>query len=290
MLALKGELHNFLASDKLILTGFLYNQNKRDRAILYLHGMGSTMLGGPLQAMCSAAISSKAALFTFNNRGAGTLTRFKRINGKKTESVNTGTACERFEDCIYDIEGAIRFLKSKGYSQIILVGHSTGCQKAAYYQSLKKDKRVKAIILLAPCDDMGVAKREWGKQYNWLISFCKKRTKQGKGDIPLVDDARTESFSPKRILSAMSIQGREANIFNYDKPIKIINKLKLPILAILGKKEQYAVIPPSKMLSMIAKEFRNTLSSAVLIPGNHNFIGGEKELENAIVNWLKKIK
>ena len=126
MIALKGELVNFLSSDKLILSGFLYNAKTTNTAIVYIHGMTSTMLGGPFQAMCNAAKKSKTAFFTINNRGAGTLTRFKRLKGKKAVSVNIGTACERFEECIYDIEGAIHFLKARGYSKIILVGHSTG--------------------------------------------------------------------------------------------------------------------------------------------------------------------
>ena len=39
----------------------------------------------------------------------------------------------KFTDCLLDIEGAINYAKEKGYKDIILEGHSYGCNKVIYY-------------------------------------------------------------------------------------------------------------------------------------------------------------
>ena len=39
-----------------------------------------------------------------------------------------------------------------GYDEIILEGHSYGCNKVVYYYTKKKDEIIKKIVLLAPRD------------------------------------------------------------------------------------------------------------------------------------------
>ena len=63
-----------------------------------------------------------------------------------------GGCYEKFTDSILDIEGAISYVKKIGYDEIILEGHSYGCNKVAYYCSKNKDEAIKEIVLLAPCD------------------------------------------------------------------------------------------------------------------------------------------
>lgn len=63
-----------------------------------------------------------------------------------------GGCYEKFKDCLLDIEGAITYAKNKKYTEIILEGHSYGCNKVLYYYDKKRDTSIKKIILLAPCD------------------------------------------------------------------------------------------------------------------------------------------
>ncbi len=286
MRQIQGELCNFTASDKILLTGFLYNPSHSKKAMIYLHGMGSSMIGGPIWAACAAAKKARWAVLTFNNRGTGLVMGFKKQNGKY---LTAGTACERFEDCILDIEGAIRYLKKRDFKKIILIGHSTGCQKAVFYSSKKINRTVRGLVLLAPCDDLNISKKEAGSMHPWIMRYCKFKIWCGQGNTPIWNE-KVKFFSPRRILGAWSDHGIEANLFNYKKPILVIRRIRIPILSVLGKDEQYAVIPPATMLELLRKEYKNKKSSTALVPGAHNFKGGEKELTQVIANWLKKIK
>ena len=48
-----------------------------------------------------------------------------------------GCAYERIRDCVLDIDGAVRELRRRGYRDITLIGHSTGANKIAVYDSLQ---------------------------------------------------------------------------------------------------------------------------------------------------------
>ncbi|HLD04576.1 MAG TPA: DUF1749 domain-containing protein [Candidatus Nanoarchaeia archaeon] len=283
-----GELCNFTASDGILLTGFLYNPTHSKKGIIYLHGLGSSMVGGPIWSLYAIAKKARIALLTFNNRGMGLVNGFKKVNGKR---LLAGASCERFVDCIKDVDGAIQYMKKQGFRKVVLLGHGTGCQKTAYYLLKKKNKLVKGLILLAPVDDLNCDKKLYKKRYAILVKLCKNRVKKGKGNFPLLDPRFKPSkwYSPNRLLSVISESGVEANLFNYAKPLKVIRKIHLPILAIFGKKEEYAAIPPKDMLRMIKKEFKNKNSNTKLTPGTNNFKGGEKELVKVMVDWLKKV-
>ena len=62
------------------------------------------------------------------NRGFGTL-------GIRTRFGNSSAAVD-FEQIAFDIRNGIRFLKGKGHTKIILIGHSGGGPSTSYYQAL----------------------------------------------------------------------------------------------------------------------------------------------------------
>ncbi len=51
-----------------------------------------------------------------------------------------------------------RYCKKLGYKNIILMGHSMGCNKVIYYLSKHKVKELKGIILVSPPDFAGMEK------------------------------------------------------------------------------------------------------------------------------------
>ncbi|KKS84986.1 MAG: hypothetical protein UV59_C0012G0079 [Candidatus Gottesmanbacteria bacterium GW2011_GWA1_43_11] len=54
---------------------------------------------------------------------------------------------------MFDIDAGISFLINQGFSEIILIGHSTGANKVCYYAGSRKDPRVSAIVLASPVSD-----------------------------------------------------------------------------------------------------------------------------------------
>src|SRR5258708_1138155 len=113
---------------KVHLNGLWFGPKRPKRAVLWVHGLGSSTFSK--LSIFDNLIDKSTAVLPFNNRGhdkvSSTSTgRSKRIRG--------GAAHEVFTECVDDIEGAINFAKKNGVKEIYLAGHSTGCQKSAYW-------------------------------------------------------------------------------------------------------------------------------------------------------------
>lgn len=85
---------------------------------------------------------------TFNNKGRDFITELI----KDDDFTLIGGSLERFQDSLFDIQGTIDYVKKLGYKNIILEGHSYGCNKVLYYYNKIEDNSIKKIVLLAPCD------------------------------------------------------------------------------------------------------------------------------------------
>ena len=195
---IEGRLVTFLAGDGLVLHGFLAEKGRPGRCIVYVHGMSGNFYHSVL-AKVLARKASKAGYSTFmmNTRGHDWMARGSAFSGRKIKRVTIGTAVERFEDCVRDIDGALRFLKKRGYSEFVLAGHSTGCQKILYYQYKRKARGVKALIHLAPEDDYNLNKRDLKKRWDRLVRKSRALSRSGKGYRYTAScRSRQEGFSP----------------------------------------------------------------------------------------------
>mgnify|MGYP001604750315 CR=1 FL=1 len=122
----------FESTDKLLLPGMLFEPDSKTKKVaINLHGNGSSSVFYNFERTDSFAKElnkQNISFFTFNNRGAHYIKKLK-INNEEKEEIKIGTAFELIKDCIKDIDGAIELLKSLGYEEFYLIGHSTGANK-----------------------------------------------------------------------------------------------------------------------------------------------------------------
>ena len=63
---------------------------------------------------------------------------------------------ELIKECILDIEGAIKFLKTLGYKIFYLAGASTGANKIVVYHYYRRKNLVTKYILIGGGDDVSI--------------------------------------------------------------------------------------------------------------------------------------
>lgn len=284
-------IFSFKTSDGLNLYGGLIEAKKSQKKdkkasetiVVHVHGMTDFFYDGRLvETVAQAANVTGHDFFAFNNRGMGSIS----LIGKQF----LGTSLERFEDCIKDISGAISTLQELGYRKFILTGHSTGCQKIAYYAAGVKGNFIESLVFMSPADDMAMQKKLLGKKFEKYCKEAEVLVKNHKGDMILPQEFKTAMFSAKRFYHLFKSNSIEGNIFHYEKPITITKKINKPILAVFGEKEQYAIIPPGKMLEKIAVTFTNKKSKTVIIPNaDHSFHGEEKPLYFALRKFFTSL-
>ena len=135
-----GRLLRFDATDGAPLAGLLFEPRRRtSRVVIFLHGTGGSSVfeSKRTNALAAAFAREGIAYFPFNNRGAHLVRRLGRDLG--------GMAFEKIRDCVFDIDGAVRELWRRGYRDITLVGHSTGANKIAVYDSLQAAQSREAL-------------------------------------------------------------------------------------------------------------------------------------------------
>lgn len=147
---MKQQLVRINSIDNIEMVGLLYEPNeKSNKIVIHVHGLcGNFYENRFLDTLAQTYTNKGISFLTFNNRGTNYISEL--FKGNDFEVI--GGCYEKFTDSLLDIAGAINYVKKLGYEEIILEGHSYGCNKVAYYYFKKKDEVIKEIVLLAPCD------------------------------------------------------------------------------------------------------------------------------------------
>ena len=106
--------------DKLILHGL--HAKGSNSVVIFIHGTGSNFYEEPfIEVFLDEFPKLGIGVITANNRGSGVI-------GQSWQPC--GSALEKFEDCVIDIEEWTQFAMKQGYENIFLAGHSLGTEKA----------------------------------------------------------------------------------------------------------------------------------------------------------------
>jgi len=231
------------------------------------------------------------SVLSTNNRGAGVYDAYQK----------SGAAVEKFEDCIIDIDAWIEFTLSRGFDKIVLSGHSLGAEKVVYYMRNRKYKdKVNGILLLAPADSYGSHRILNGKDNMKIRKNVEKLLNEsndiiayGNGDVFLNRYAygSHDGIMPKSADSFVNFLGKDSKVleglpFHLNK-LDNFKKIKIPILAIIGDKEEYTAIPIKEALSLLKKE-NNMAQTFQIKDCNHDFEGKEEELTKLVHNFIKE--
>lgn len=274
---------------KFILNGLWFGPKKPKRAIIWLHGLTSSAFSK--LDIVEKLTDRQTAVMTFNNRGHSNVARIARTSGKNT--LIGGGAFEKFEDCVDDIQGAVSTARRQGAREIYLVGHSTGCQKAAYW-AYKKGSGIRGIVHLAPMSDYAGAVKKYGMAR--LASLVRSaRVMQKKGRTKQFVHAKfweDEPNTPQRFISLYTSDSVEQSIFSYfdeTKPSRIFRAIKTPQLVLFAEHDEYADRPVEKMFAWFAKNTGSTYFRAGIVPNvGHSFRGGEKRAAHLIAKWISR--
>ncbi|MDR3424082.1 MAG: alpha/beta fold hydrolase [Alphaproteobacteria bacterium] len=278
----------FNTKDGLELHGHLYEPARRtEKIIIHIHGLiGNFYENLFVDAIAREAVENGWALLSFNNRGAGIVTDFVKKRASICAYERIGGSVERFEDSFFDIDAAIRFAVRRGYREITLQGHSLGCQKAVYYCSKAKSKKVRGIIFLAPVDDVACAKTFLGKRIKASLKIAQQLA-QSKKQVRL--PAYMEFYplmSAARFLDIASPESLAGSLLDYNGSMKLLRSLQVPVLAIFCEKDQYQ--PDSVRALDVLKATLPRCETKLISGGGHLFPKKEKILAKTVSTWLKE--
>lgn len=285
--------------DRLRLQGVYYEPEEKHTCVLFIHGMSGNFIENYFGHIVGKHLSSKGLAFIYaHNRGYNHINdiatqEVKDDGGYKT--VRNGASFERFKECIYDIDGWIKKCEELGYKNIILVGHSLGCNKVIYYLNKKIPKSIKGLILASPPDMVGLVKKpDYQSNYEELLKEAKKNLKNGKPQKILSTKIWDWYYLSSQTFLDLFEEGSAADnlpvLRNPDK-FPQLAKIDIPILGIMGEHDDIAIKTLKEDLDLIASKATNCpfFSKQFIKGGNHNYERQEELFAKVIYDWVQKL-
>lgn len=280
--------------DKLILQALLYESDqKTDKLVLFVHGMSGNMYERKTDAMAKTLTKNGWTFMAINTRGHDFIVDIS-LDKDKEESKKYGQTFEKFEDCIKDIKAFLDFAEKEGFREIVLLGHSLGCSKVAYYYYKTHDKRIKKIIFASHADMVGFGEM-WDKDGKWR-EWAKEKIKEGKGKEIIPALYEDWSYTSAATLIDFGTRGNPIDVFNtYDPKAssRALESINIPVLAFMGTDHDSwidKVGDPRESLKIVQYKTKNApvFDTAIVEGSTHNYFGYEQEVADLILSWINK--
>ncbi|MBI2405503.1 alpha/beta fold hydrolase [Candidatus Microgenomates bacterium] len=294
------ELSNVVTKDGVNLQGLLFTPTlSTDTVGILIHGLGSNFYGGytRLTTLARYFMRNKLALATFNTRGHDVVTFATKQDKRKQKGyrgIRVGAAFEKFTDSVLDLEAIVEVL-GKRYSNVVLIGHSTGANKVVYYLSRRNvQKKIAGAILISPVSDVPMVQERLGGDLEEALNVARKMVKSGKSS-ELVKQILPQSIYSAQRLVSLGDQRSIEQMFptkEFQGPLRLVKKIKIPILVLFGDKDDYLRVD-GVSVNVLLDAFRSntesrSFSTHVMPQADHSFSGKEEELAQNLVEWIKK--
>lgn len=259
---------------KYLLNGIWWGPKKPKRIVIFIHGLTGSIFSA--RNIVGALGASDTAVLTFNNRGFEQVGEVKQKRGKESAWHRGGAGHEVFTECADDIEGTVRFARKAGVKNIFLAGHSTGCQKAAYWASKNRGgKAVKGIIFFGPLSDYAIAlEQDRAGKLAKSVAYARKLVRSGKPhELMPANLGPWFVCDAQRFLSLYTPDSAE-EIFTYAQPKKtpkILRSLRAPILVLLAGREEHTKRPAKELAAWFERNISAPRKVAIIPGVGHGF-------------------
>ena len=292
-----SRLVRFDAGDGVELSGVLYEPRRRARGVIvFLHGTGGgSVFTARRTNLLGAEITKRGfAFLAFDNRGSHLVRRlrYSRTGPKRRDALG-GMGFERIKDSVYDIDGAVRFLRRRGYRDVTLVGHSTGANKIAVYDFYKKRNPVKRYVLFAGGDDVGLMHEQLGAT---KFRSALARARERRASLDFVPRSISSLPMSWRAFHDMVNPDGDYNVFPFleamgrvklsRKPLfRHLRAMRKPTFVIYGENDEYCFGNVPGCVASMAKVLPPNFEFVIVKDADHGFGGKEDELAELITSF-----
>jgi pimeloyl-ACP methyl ester carboxylesterase len=282
---MKQKLVRINSIDGIEMVGLLYEPEENSHKIaIHVHGLcGNFYENRFIDTLAKEYTDKDISFLTFNNRGVNYISDLKKGN----DSELIGGCYERFKDSLLDIEGAVNFVKENGYTDIILEGHSYGCNKVSYYYNKKKDKCIRKIVLLAPCDIPRESLKFLSKdEYEKAKEESTRLVNEGK-EKELIDF----SINSNGVIAAGTyyndfLPNGENDFIRYNDGIngksEVFNSIDIPVLIIFGDEDQCVLTQDIDTINGYLNNNIKDCTIKIIEGANHSYTDKYNELGEII--------
>lgn len=287
---MREKLVRINSADGLEMPGILYSpEHETDKLVVHVHGINGNFYENRfLDYIAEVYTDCGYAFVTFDNRGKG----YGSDRYRGNELIYTGAMFERFEDCLPDLDGVLNWADTNGYKNIILHGHSYGCNKVLYYYAKRKSPNISRIIILAPCDVSGLLKAATPVEiYEKAVSDADRLIAAGKPDelisFPFFATGRVSAGT----FAADFMTGGENDFLRYREGAEydcgFLKDIDVPVFACFGSIDNLVLSQPAETVIGYLEHNLKEVCTAVVDGANHGFQERYTELEGIMREYFE---
>lgn len=291
----EGQLVRSRTPDGLELEGFLVEPDGADNGtvLLHLHGMFENFhLPLFVDPLARHIKDSGATFLTVNTRAQDYYLYFRKWLNGSFEWELWGGSYEIFDKCLLDISGWMDFCSEQLGKRIVLMGHSHGALKAAYYAAKAADARLVALVLISPSDDVGLQKRNLGSRYDEALKLANQRLQEGNGRELLPKWMYGQPISAEMYVD-MYAPDSELALFTFSEPGAsngLVSEITLPTLVVFGSDDKATSVVDSHQALRLCEQAlvrAARFTGRVVEGGDHQYKGKEDQLATTVIEWAK---
>lgn len=286
-----GRLVTLKSLSGLLLDGILYSgRPKAKKIVVHVHGsFGNFYQNYFLRVMAKYYRAKGIDFLSFNLAAHDGLAEGYWVD-ERFEYV--GASVTEFSSCLEDIGGAIAYVSN--YSQIVLQGHSLGCDRVLHYCATTGAKY--PFILLSPCDSHALQVRWTGgetverqsarlrlaapksdDELDWM-SLREYGVAQGEWTYP-------NPITRKALLSILD--GPVMQLLRFDDPSPKL-QLQQPGIAYIGGADALQTEEPHAMFTFL-KDRLTSLTELFIPAGGHGLESCEALVARKLADWVKSL-
>ena len=210
---------------------------------------------------------------------ASIATHLSQIGVPTILAMNRGFhAPEFFNDCVIDFEACIEFLVSQGCEEIVILGHSLGGAKCAYFAGEVGHPRLRGVVLMSAIPST----------YNFsdkeaLVAEAEKCVVEGRPDtvIPFQEGKTTSLNHAETLLRSLNEGYRGTTL-------EAVSKIFLPILSIAAEREWEWFQRVTRGI-LADKHFPASVTAGILSGiCDHSYSNHEEAVAVKVTDWIKR--
>ena len=260
-------------------------QPRRDTAVIFVHGVEHFWFLGPTMFLAPALASRGFTTLGYNGVHSGLTFRHSS-----------------FDDAVDEVDDAIRFIKERGFSRIVLFGHSLGTPIIERYAGMQPDNRLAGMVIMGPHDNLpGVTRHSLlgPKLYENFRAECRALVAKERGQelrlLPYRSGA-TIITSARTFLSYRDVEGSKADVRD------VLPRITVPTLIVYDPKDNIHGLGETTMRSDIVRSIKDKARNAqridvaevasidgVSAAQAHSFLGNETKVIDLSFAWLSDI-
>ena len=277
------------SNDDIVNGGVIFTPPKNEAkpiAIIWIHGWGVNFYS-PTYITIGRAIAENGYTCITGNTRMHDLGNVEGYRGDKR--IRGGGYWGVASDEVRDIAAWIDLAESRGYKQMILVGHSAGWAAVRRYQAEKQDKRVIGLV----CASGSIYPDTRQVDSAQLVQAIPLMAAD-KGDELIKDPKRSfpSYISAATFMDIVNAPPEYKDFFGFNIPNAGIRKIHCPILAFFGTNGDVGNEAELEALqSSIKKQpaIQIKITTTMIKNADHMYTGEEVQVAETIVKWADSL-